>query len=255
MDFKSWKVKQLKDYLKENGQENYRSLRKPFLIEKCQKVQKGKELLEMDAEICEYCKKISDDCICERCKKCYEVMNECECKPIVKPITEYIKSKPKSKPFLMKLKKVKTVNPIIKKIKKIKPINKPIIDDKTDLTPPLPENKNVMDLTNILSNLTVEPVKQKEEVKDNNSELQSLINLKGYKIKIKLFIIRNINNNPNPGLKNDLIDLIDLILQKYKIHLTQEQKQTFPSIFTILYKETTKTQTKVLKELLSILNN
>jgi len=242
-DFKSWKNLQLKDYLKDNGQnlKDYRYLKKEFLVEKCIKVQKGKDLLQMDNEFCSGCSQLTDNCKCERCKGCYEPMSDCECKPkvapkpIVKPITKYIK----------KTKQPKTI------VKKIKPIIKPKIDIKPDITtPPLPSptKSDVMDFSNILATKIVV-----EEKKDNINEIQSLINLQGYKIKIKLFIIEKVNKEPNPGLKNDIIYLIDLILQKNKITLDEEQKQTFPSIFKVIYKETIQKQTAVLKEILDII--
>ncbi len=221
-NFKSWKNKKLKDFLKENGQnpKDYKYLKKEFLIEKCIKVQKGKDLLQMDHEFCSHCSQLTDNCTCERCKKCYEHIGDCECKPKIVP------------------------KPIVKPIVKYK------IDIKPDITtPPLPPQSNdVMDFSNILA---TKPIV--EEKKDNNNDLQSLINLQGYKIKIKLFIIEKVNKDPNPGLKNDIIYLIDLILQKNKVIINEEQKQTFPSIFKIIYKETVNIQTNILKEILDII--
>lgn len=247
MNFKSLKVTELKKFLEENGQnlKDYRYLKKEFLVEKCIKVQKGKDLLEMDYEFCSQCSQLTDNCKCERCKKCYEPMGDCECKPKVAP-------KPVVKPIAKYIKKVKPVKKT-KIVKKIKPIIKPTINIKPDITtPPLPpQSSGIIDLTNILGDLSSEPVI--EEKKDNIDKIQSLINLQGYKIKIKLFIIEKVNKEPNPGLKNDIIYLIDLILQKNKITLTEEQKQTFPSIFKIIYKESIKTQTDVLKEILDII--
>ena len=112
-DFSKWKVVKLKSFLEENGQANYKSLKKQFLVERCIKVQKGKDLLQMDNEFCEFCNKLSDNCVCERCKNCYEVMGECECKPKVvpKPVV-----KPIVKPIAKYIKKTKVVEQLLERI-------------------------------------------------------------------------------------------------------------------------------------------
>ena len=75
------------------------------------------------------------------------------------------------------------------------------------------------------------------------------IELKSYKIRLKLFIIKYINTQNNPGLKNDVIDLIQLLMTKYNIEFNKDIHESFPLLFQQIYKENLQKQKEILRDI------
>ena len=86
-----------------------------------------------------------------------------------------------------------------------------------------------------------------------NINLENIIKIKAYKIKIKIFLLKNII--PEPNIHQDVFDLIDCILQKHNVILTEEEKNVFLKIFNRIYQEPNEKQKTILKDIVVYLVN
>lgn len=223
---KKWTISTLKTYLRKNGHEKLSGKNKPELRRMAFNTEKGKALQEEENSSCGECKKIIDDCECERCHKCFETPRNCLCiqkqerkqkidkmKNVMKPLRNIFQQfteqqKEVATPQVIEKPKKKVIKKIVKKTKKIVTIEEPEMD-----------------------------------IFDVETELQ----IKALKIKIKLFISDKIENKKS--VQQDVFDLLDLILTKHKITLKEEEKEIFPKIFKRIFKESKYKQKTILKDI------
>jgi len=228
---KKWSRPLLMNYLRQNGHTGISKMKKAELKQMAFNTEKGKALQEEENSVCEECKSNIDDCECERCDDCFETSRNCLCvqkqerkqkinqmKMMMKPLQNMFQQ------FTELPKQEVVAPPIIEKPKK--KIVKKVIKKK-------PERRIV----------TIEEPKIELDDFDIETELQ----IKALKIKIKLFISDKIENKKS--VQQDVFDLLDLILQKHKIILKEEDKKIFPKIFQRIFKETKYTQKTILKDI------
>ncbi len=81
-----WSTINLKAYIRKKGNpiKNMNDMSKTELVKAAACTERARALIEEDDEACKHCKKIIDDCICERCPGCYDVVCECESIRLVK---------------------------------------------------------------------------------------------------------------------------------------------------------------------------
>ena len=251
MDINTANVSILKKYLRENGATFPSNARKPALKEQAFKVKKAKDLEQVEQEICKDCGFSIDMCECERCNDCFEV--QCECK---KALTRE------------KVKAMETMaGQMFKGFKQMmapQPVQQPV--QQIPVKPKTPPKKKII-LKRVKKKITKKPVviqyieeeeeeivcipKQRTEIQ--KYDLETKLQIKAYKIKLKIFLLKNIM--PEPNLHHDVFDLIGDILEKHYITLTEEEKTTFPKLFNRIYQEPNEKQKTILKDIVVYLVN
>jgi len=262
---KKWTNGALKAYLRKNGQEKLSNKNKEELIKLAESTEKAKALLDEENTLCNGCNKTIDDCECERCDECFETLRDCLCieakerreklqqmKQMINPLTSFANKfqtamKPQHLPLTEQnvkkfteasssmssvASKTNTVSSVTSS-KKVKKIVKKIVKKKQDK----PKTKTVVSID--LDSIQEE---EKDEI-DIETELQ----ISALKIKIKLFIADKIENKKS--VQSDVFSLMELILLKHKITLTDDEKTVFPRIFQRIYKESKEKQKKILKDI------
>jgi len=253
MDINRLNVSQLKKYLRDNGATNYSKMNKPELVVRAGQVKKARDLELVEQEICKHCGFSIDMCECERCDECVEVMKDCECEKLLRK-EKIRKMEEMAGPYLQMFQKFKqmTVQPTKQQTKQQIPV-KPITPQKKVV---LKRIKKVVKIKPIVVDFVDQiVVKELPTVKTEieKYDLETVLQIKSYKIKIKIFLLKNII--PEPNIHQDVFDLIDCILQKHNVILTDEEKNIFPKIFNRIYEEPNGKQKTILKDIVVYLVN
>ena len=124
----------------------------------------------------------------------------------------------------------------VKKIKKKKP-KKTIVSINID--------SDIEDEIKDPTSMAIIPINKAEIDIENELQIAAL------KIKIKLFISEKIESRKS--VQQDVFSLLNLILLKHKIILTEDEKFVFPRLFQRIYKEHLYKQKIILKDIVNYL--
>lgn len=266
MDINTLNVTELKKYLRENGATFPKNSRKPALKEQAFKVKKAKDLELVEQEICQDCGFSIDMCECERCDECFEIIKKCECQKLrtrekVKAMEEM------AGPYLQMFQKFKQManapvpqpipQPIpVKPKTPTKPKKKVIL--KRVVKKKVVKKKQPKKKQPIVVNYVEEIQYEDDELprirtEEETDDLETLIQISAYKIKIKVFLVKNIM--PEPNIHQEVFTILDLILKKHYVILEEEEKCVFKKLFNRIYTQPNEKQKSILKDIVVYLVN
>lgn len=272
---KQWTNAALKAYLRQNGQEKLSNKNKQELIKLATSTEKAKALIDEENALCSGCNKSIDDCECERCDECFETLRDCFCVEAKERRAKLLEMKKMMNPLASMVNKFQSAikQPQQQKQPQQLPLTEQNVKKFTEETKVSSKASSAATKTNTTSSTTSsrkvkkvikkivkkKPQKPKaktvvsidldsiaEEEKDD-IDIETELQISALKIKIKLFIADKIENKKSVQL--DVFNLMDLILQKHRIKLKDDEKTVFPRIFQRIYKESKEKQKKILKDI------